>query len=155
MTQKYPEQIDKTRGALFAGTFNPFTIGHADIVSRGVEMFGRVVICLGINIDKPDVEAPMRAVRLKELYARDPRVSVIWWAGLTTEAAKEHGCHVLLRGVRSVKDFEYERDLADINRRLSGIDTVLLMAKPELAFVSSSMVRELIRHDVDVTPYLP
>ena len=141
---------------MFAGTFNPFTIGHADIVSRGVEMFGRVVICLGINIDKPRRRGSYESREdSKNSTARDPRVSVIWWAGLTTEAAKEHGCHVLLRGVRSVKDFEYERDLADINRRLSGIDTVLLMAKPELAFVSSSMVRELIRHDVDPSPYLP
>ena len=155
MIQKYPEQIDKTRGALFAGTFNPFTIGHADIVSRGVEMFGRVVICLGINIDKPDVEAPMRAVRLKELYARDPRVSVIWWAGLTTEAAKEHGCHVLLRGVRSVKDFEYERDMADINRQLSGLETVILYSLPELSAVSSSVVRELQAFGADVSAFLP
>ena len=107
MTQKYPENT----GALFAGTFNPFTIGHADIVRRGVEMFGRVVICLGINMEKPDCEAPMRALEIKALYVDEPRVSVIWWAGLTTEAAKEHGCNVLLRGVRSVKDFEYERDL--------------------------------------------
>ena len=151
MTQKYPENT----GALFAGTFNPFTIGHADIVRRGVEMFGRVVICLGINMEKPDCEAPMRALEIKALYVDEPRVSVIWWAGLTTEAAKEHGCNVLLRGVRSVKDFEYERDLADINRRISGIDTVMLMARPELACVSSSMVRELIRHDVDPGPYLP
>ena len=155
MTQKYPEQSSNARGALFPGTFNPFTIGHADIVSRGVEIFGRVVICLGINIEKPDVDAPLRAIEIGALYANEPRVSVQLWAGLTVEAAKQFHCNVLLRGVRSVKDFEYERDLADINRRLSGIDTVLLMAKPELAYVSSSMVRELIRHDVDVTPYLP
>ena len=69
MTQKYPEQSSNARGALFPGTFNPFTIGHADIVSRGVEMFGRVVICLGINIEKPDVDAPLRAIEIGALDA--------------------------------------------------------------------------------------
>lgn len=159
MTLKSPDAHAGTpaagKTALFAGSFNPFTIGHADIVRRALGIFDRVVICLGVNIDKPDTSADACLDAIKSLYASDPRVSVVKWSGLTVEAAKRFGCDVLLRGVRSVRDFEYERDLADINRRLSGIETVLLVADPGLACVSSSMVRELIRHGADASPYLP
>jgi len=159
MIRKSPDNIvdhvSCGTAALFAGSFNPFTIGHADIVRRGLDIFDRVVICLGVNMDKPDASADARLDEIKRLYVAEPRVSVTRWSGLTIDAAKRFGCNVLLRGVRSAKDFEYERDLADINRHLSGIDTVLLFAAPELAYVSSSMVRELIRHGVDASPYLP
>lgn len=159
MTRKSPDIVADSMAhetaALFAGTFNPFTIGHADIVRRGLDIFDRVVICLGVNMDKPDASTDASLDKIRRLYESEPRVTVTRWSGLTIDAAKHFGCNVLLRGVRSAKDFEYERDLADINRHLSGIDTVLLFAAPEHSYVSSSMVRELIRHGVDVAPYLP
>ena len=114
------------RIALFAGSFDPFTIGHKSIVDRALPLFGEIVIG-----------------------------EVILWSGLTVDAARREGAQFLLRGVRSVVDFEYERQLADINRNISGIESVLIYALPELASVSSSMVRELAGYGVDVSEYLP
>ena len=109
------------RIALFAGSFDPFTIGHKSIVDRALPLFDEVVT----------------------------------FDGLTVDAARREGAQFLLRGVRSVVDFEYERQLADINRNISGIESVLIYALPELASVSSSMVRELAGYGVDVSEYLP
>lgn len=143
------------RTALFAGSFNPFTAGHADIVARGLELFDRIVIGIGVNASKPDGGDNDRLAAVAELYAAEPRVEVRTFSGLTVDFASVVGADVLLRGVRSVKDFEYERDMADINMRLSGIDTVLLFSRPELAAVSSSLVRELQAYGADVSQFLP
>ncbi len=151
------QTLSDKRVALFAGSFNPFTIGHASIVERGLQLFDRVVIGIGVNADKPTsgAEAAERAEALQKLYADEPRVGVMTYSGLTVDAAATIDAKFLLRGVRSVRDFEYERDLADVNRRLSGIETVLLYALPELSAISSSVVRELKSYGKDVTPYLP
>lgn len=136
------------RTALYAGTFNPFTIGHLSVLRRGLELFDRVVVCVGVNCAKgharPDIEA------LRDKLGAAGNVEVIEWEGLTVDAAAAMGARWLLRGVRSVADFEYERNLADINRRIAGIETVILFAEPELAAVSSSTVRELQRFGRDV-----
>ncbi|MDE6098154.1 MAG: pantetheine-phosphate adenylyltransferase [Muribaculaceae bacterium] len=143
--------------ALFAGSFNPFTIGHDSLVQRGLNLFNDgVIIAVGYNCNKncsDDVEQRVNAIR--RIYASEPRVKVISYSCLTTDAAQQHGAGVLLRGARSVKDFEYERDLADINRRISGLDTVILAAEPQLAVVSSSIVRELMRYGKDISEFLP
>lgn len=143
--------------ALFAGTFRPFTVGHADIVDRALAVFDRVVICLGVNMDKPGAEGEVesRLNDIRRIYLREPRVQVVARSGLTVDAARELGADVLLRGVRSAKDYEYERDMADANRSLSGIETVILVSRPELAFISSSLVRELQAHGRDVSGYMP
>lgn len=146
MTHRSPDP--QLRTALYAGTFNPFTIGHLSILRRGLELFDKVVVCVGVNCAKgparPDIEA------LREKLAAIGNAEVIEWDGLTVDAATATGARWLLRGVRSVADFEYERNLADINRRIAGIETVILFAEPELAAVSSSMVRELKRFGRDV-----
>lgn len=151
MTAKFHEG-----GALLAGTFDPFTTGHASLVERGLKIFGRVVIGIGVNPDKPG--AAQAAARRRESiaahYAGEPRVEVVTYSGLTVDACRECRAEVLLRGVRSVADFEYERNLADINRNISGIETVLLYSVPELAMVSSSMVRELDSHGVDTSQWV-
>lgn len=143
--------------ALFAGSFDPFTIGHDSIVRRGLRLFdGGILIAVGFNCNKTstsDIDARLDSIR--RIYADEPRVEVTAYSCLTTDLALQSGCGVLLRGARSVKDFEYERDLADINRRISGIDTVILAAEPQLAVVSSSMVRELMRYGKDVSEFLP
>lgn len=144
------------RKAIFPGSFDPFTIGHADIVSRGLALFDHIVIAIGVNIAKAD--APEYAKRLhtiQDLYGDNPNVSVVTYNGLTVDCARQQGAYAILRGVRSVKDYEYERNMADINRQIADIDTVLLFCSPQLAAVSSSTVRELQRFGKDITPFLP
>lgn len=152
MTPRSPERV-----AVFAGTFNPFTVGHADILRRGLDLFDRVIICIGVNASKPDDAASAEARRndIQRLYAGEPRVSVECNPGLTADFARSHGACALLRGVRSVKDFEYERDLADANMALSGLDTVILFTNPCYGWVSSSLVRELRAHGRDASQLLP
>ena len=141
--------------ALFPGSFRPFTRGHADIVERALALFDQVVVAIGVNASKAaaDVEAELADVR--SLYADNPRVKVAAFSCLTTEYAQSIGACCIVRGVRSVKDYEYERDMADINRQLSGIETVILFSRPEFGAISSSIVRERQSYGVDTTPYLP
>lgn len=151
MTRRYH---DNGRTALYAGSFNPFTKGHLSILRRGLELFDRVVVMIGINAGKPavGVDAAGLAERLAALGLEN--VEVMEWSGLTVDAAREVGARWLLRGVRSVADYEYERNLADINRKISGIDTVILFAEPSLSMISSSMVRELSHYGHDVSEFV-
>lgn len=149
---------DKMRTAIFPGTFNPYTRGHQSIVERGLKLFDRIVIAVGYNEHKAEASAGASAQAIVDeisaLYADDDRVEVSLYKGLTVDLAREVGACCILRGVRSTIDFEYEKTLADVNRRLSGIETVLLYTLPELACVSGTMVRELAHNGVDVTEYL-
>lgn len=153
MTHKYPDM----RIAVFAGSFNPFTVGHLSVLKRGLELFDRVVVVIGVNDAKQPVEDEyvVRVETLRSQLATLERVEVMAWSGLTVDAAKSVGARWLLRGVRSVADFEYERNLADVNRVISGIETVLLFSEPDVAMVSSSMVRELQRYGYDVSRFVP
>ena len=142
--------------AFFAGSFDPFTVGHASIVERGLSLFDEIIIGVGVNTQKTSAEeAARRAKHIVRLYEKEPRVKVSTYSGLTVDAALDVGASCLLRGVRSVKDFEYERDMADVNRQLSGLETVLLYSLPEYSAVSSSIVRELQAFGKDVSHYLP
>jgi len=142
---------------LFPGTFNPFTIGHRSLVDRVMPLFDRIVIAVGRNSGKDDAgpDTDRRVGNIRAIYASEPKVSVIAYEGLTVEACRREGAGWMLRGVRSTADFEYERNLADINRKISGIETLLLFTLPEHASISSSMVRELARYGYDTTPFLP
>jgi pantetheine-phosphate adenylyltransferase len=143
---------------VFVGSFDPFTVGHDSIVTRALPLFDRLVIgVVGDQVHKPDMpSAEERMKAIKELYKDEPAIEVKPYYGLAVDFAKAEGAHFIVKGVRSVKDFEYEREQADINRQISGgIETLLLFAEPELASVSSSMVRELKHFGVDVSPYLP
>ena len=142
------------RKALFAGSFNPFTIGHEDIVKRGLELFDEVVIAIGDNQDKPCADISERLQAIRALYSNEPRVHVDVYHSLTADYAREIGACALLRGVRSMIDFEYERQLADANRALTGIETVVLFTRPELSHISSSLVRDLKRHGADVSAFV-
>ena len=137
--------------ALFAGSFNPFTIGHADIVKRGLELFDEVVIAIGDNQDKPSSDIDERLTTIRNIYKDESRVRVEVYHSLTVDFAREVGASALLRGVRSVADFEYERQMADSNRALAGIETVVLFTRPELSYISSSLVRDLKKHGADVS----
>lgn len=133
------------RKAFFPGSFNPFTKGHADIVERGLRLFDSITIGIGYNAEKPRSAetAAKNLSMIKELYAGNDKVDVTLYEGLTVEAARDCGACCILRGVRTCADFEYELAMADVNRRLENIETVLLPARPELMCLSSSIVREL------------
>lgn len=142
--------------ALFAGSFDPFTIGHYSVVKRALPMFDKITIGIGINSGKKSmfpVEERVKAI--EKAFAGEERIEVKVYDCLTMDFAKEIGADVLLRGVRTTKDFEYEREIADINLKLGGIETVLLISEPEYASVSSSVVRELITYGKDVSELLP
>lgn len=143
------------RTAIFPGSFRPFTKGHADIVYRGLQLFDRIIIAIGQNADKPSADAEERAAAIRAIYRHEPRVQVAVYTTLTVDFAAEVGARFLLRGVRTVADFEYERNLADINRQLSGLESVILFSRPEYAAISSSVVRELMAYGRDVTQFLP
>lgn len=144
------------RTALFAGTFDPYTRGHHALVERALVLFDTVVVAVGRNLDKKCMfSIEERVSAIEKLYAGNERVKVAVYDTLTMDFAQSVGATALLRGVRSVKDFEYERDIADINLRLGGIDTVLLVSEPEYASVSSSVVRELMKYGKDVSELLP
>lgn len=142
--------------AFYAGSFDPFTIGHKSIVDRGLELFDRVVVGIGDNSAKSSFQpVEERVSAIKAVFAGNDRVEVVVYNGLTVDAAKESDCTHLLRGVRSGSDFDYERSLADANRNISGFETVLLYTLPEFSFVSSSLVRDLIKHGRQASQFLP
>lgn len=144
------------RTVLFAGTFDPYTRGHHALVERALAMFDKVVVAVGRNLGKNCMfSLEERVSAIEKVYAGNDRVSVAVYDTLTMDFARRVGAVALLRGVRSVKDFEYERDIADINLRLGGMDTVLLISEPEYASVSSSVVRELMKYGKDVSALLP
>ena len=147
------------RTGIFVGSFNPFTIGHDSIVRRALPLFDRLVIgVVGDNVHKPDMpSAEERMTVIRELYADETRIEVKPYYGLAIDFAREEGARFIVKGVRSVKDFEYEREQADMNRQLTNgeVETILLYSEPALSSVSSSMVRELQHFGVDVEPFLP
>ena len=144
---------------VFVGSFDPFTLGHDDIVRRALPLFDRLVIgVVGDNVQKPYMQpAEKRMQAIRRLYAGEPAIEVKPYYGLAVEFARQEGARYIVKGVRSVKDFEYEREMADVNRQISHgeVDTVLIYADPRLVSLSSSMVRELQHFGVDVSQYLP
>lgn len=144
------------RTAVFVGSFDPFTIGHDSIVRRALPLFHRLVIGVGVNIGKNCMLSPEERVdAIRRLYRAEPRVSVEQYSGLTVDFAATVGAQFIVKGVRTVNDFEAERAQADINRRLTGIETVLLFALPGMESVSSSVVRELMHYGRDCSMFLP
>ena len=145
-----------TRTAIFVGSFDPFTIGHDDIVRRALALVDHLVIGVGINEHKHyDRPAEERLRTIQQLYDDEPRITVKAFSNLTIDFARREGAQFVIKGVRSVKDYEYEREQADINQLLSGLETILLCARPQLACISSSMVRELFHFGMDTDQYLP
>lgn len=144
------------RTVIYPGSFNPFTIGHADIVSRALALADNVVIAIGCNYRKETpTDIDSRIEKIRTLYDREPRVSVVSYGELTSDLARRLGACAIIRGVRDVRDYEYERSLADANLKLGGIDTWLLPARAELAYVSGSLARELESFGKDPSPLLP
>lgn len=145
------------RKALFPGSFDPFTKGHMDIVLRGSALFDQVVIGVGINTAKQRYfPLEMMLAKIEEACKGLTNVSVLSYEGLTAEFAKKIEAHFLIRGLRNTTDFEYENTIAQANRHLwSELETVFLITEPGLAFISSSIVRDLHKYKGDVTTFLP
>ena len=150
-------QRNDIRVGIFVGSFNPFTVGHDSVVTRALPLFDRLVIgVVGDQVHKPGMpSAEERIKAIADLYANEPRIEVKAYYGLAVDFAKAEGAHFIVKGVRSVKDFEYEREQADINRLISGIETILLYSEPQYSSISSTVVRELQHFGMDGSAFLP
>lgn len=152
----------KSKTALFAGSFNPFTPGHLRIVERALQIADKVIVAVGHNINKPmptdldeRLKAIERAVAPLNAAAGEKIVETVSYTGLTADFAHSIGANILVRGVRNISDFEYERILADVNLKILGIDTVFFCAEPEYSYLSSSTLRELKANGFDTSTLLP
>ena len=141
--------------AIFPGTFDPFTIGHESIVRRALTFVDEVIIAIGINEQKHSLfPVEKREQMIRDYYKDEPRVKVMSYSNLTVDFAREVGANLIIRGIRTVKDFEYEETISDINRKLAGVETILLFTEPELTSVSSTIVRELMKYGKDIPQFL-
>ncbi len=148
--------MSNSKIALFPGSFDPYTVGHHDILCRALPLFDKIVIVIGINRNKkPYFPLEGRLDALKELYKGNDKIEITTYSTLTTDLAKTIGAQYIIRGVRNIADYEYELTIADVNRNLDGIETILFFSKPELSHISSSIVRELHSFGRDITGYLP
>lgn len=144
------------RRAIFPGTFDPFTIGHYSVVCRALTFMDEVVIGIGVNENKNTyfpVEKRLRMI--SDFYKDNPRIKVMAYDCLTIDFARQVDAQFVIRGIRTVKDFEYEETIADINRKLAGVETILLFTEPELTCVSSTIVRELLSYNKDISQFIP
>ncbi len=146
---------ENRRVAMFPGTFDPFTIGHESIVLRALNLFDEVVVAVVNNNEKKSFMSLENRMRyIESVFEDNPRVRVVAFDGLLVDVAKAEKVDCLIRGVRTVQDFEYEKNLSDIYRVTGGIESVLLCSYPEYGFISSTMVRAHIIHGYDVSAYI-
>lgn len=145
------------RVALFPGTFDPITIGHIDIIERALPLFDRLIIGIGHNINKvPMFPDEQRIGWIEEIFKDNPRVGAVLYEGLTIDCCKKTGANFILRGIRYVNDFEYEKAIADMNRSLdANIETVFLTCLPQYTSVASTLVRDVLRNGGDAAQFLP
>jgi pantetheine-phosphate adenylyltransferase len=142
--------------ALFPGSFDPFTLGHDSIVRRGLDLVDEVIISVGVNDSKKSCFSLEDRIRsIENIYCDEPRVRVLSYDTLTVDFAETVGAKFILRGIRAVNDFEYEKNIADVNRALSGIETFILFTEPQYAHISYSIVRELMKYGKDISEFLP
>ncbi len=145
------------RTCLFPGTFDPITLGHVDVVERAVGMFDKLVIGIGSNASKqPMFSIEQRIGWMKEIFRNEPRIEVAGYEGLTVDYCKTIGAHFILRGIRYISDFEYEKAIADMNRMLApDIETVFLTCSPAYSTISSTLVRDVIRNGGNAAMFMP
>lgn len=142
--------------AIFTGTFDPFTIGHYALLKRAFAIADEIIIAIGVNIEKDTMfTLEERVEAISAIYQDDSRVKVVTYNNLTADFAREVNADYILRGVRNLADFEYEKNMADINRKLTGIETIVLFSEPEYEYVSSNLVRELKKFNKDITNLIP
>lgn len=156
MTHKLPDH-DTARVALFPGSFNPFTKGHLSVLERFSPLFVKIIVAVGVNAGKPahPAQTSRNLAAIKQATGHLANVEVKEFSGLTVDFAVGEGAGYIIRGVRDVADFEYERKMADVNRLLTGVETVFVFSLPEHQAISSSVVRELESYGRDVSQFLP
>ena len=142
---------------LFPGTFDPVTLGHIDIINRALPLFDKIIVGIGTNSSKvPMFSAEQRMQWFNEIYSAEPKVESATYDGLTVHFCKQIGAQYILRGIRFVSDFEYEKTIADANRTLDkNIETIFLTGEPKYTSVASTIVRDIIKHGGDASPFLP
>ena len=145
------------RICLFPGTFDPVTLGHVDIIRRAIPLFDKIVVGIGLNSSKePMFSAEQRLKWIEEIFRDEPTVSGAIYKGLTVNFCREVGARFILRGIRYVSDFEYEKTIADANRTMDDeIETIFLTGEPKFTSVASTIVRDIIRNQGDASPFLP
>lgn len=142
--------------ALFPGSFDPITLGHYDIINRGVHLFDEIVVAIGVNAQKDYMfTLDQRKQFIEEAFANQPKVKVITYEGLTIDVCKKIDAEFILRGLRNPADFEFEKAIAHTNRKLSKIETVFLLTASRTSYISSSIVRDVIRNGGDYTVLVP
>jgi pantetheine-phosphate adenylyltransferase len=142
--------------ALFPGSFDPLTLGHYDIIKRGVTLFDEVIVAIGVNADKKYMfSLEERTQFIKDAFADEPRIKVVTYKGLTVDFCKTIGVGFILRGLRNPADFEFEKAIAHTNRDLAPIETVFLLTSAQTSYISSSIVRDVIRNHGDYTKLVP
>ena len=146
-----------SRVCLFPGTFDPITLGHVDIIDRALPLFDKIIVGVGLNSSKvPMFSAEQRVQWINDIYKDQPKVEGAVYEGLTIDYCKVIGAKFILRGIRYVSDFEYEKTIADANRTMDkGIETVFLTGEPKYTSVASTIVRDIIRNNGDARPFLP
>ena len=145
------------RICLFPGTFDPVTLGHVDIINRAIPLFDKIIVGIGLNTSKaPMFTAEQRLQWVKEIYKDEERVDAAIYEGLTVDFCKKIGAFFILRGIRYVSDFEYEKTIADANRTMDKkIETIFLTGEPKYTSVASTIVRDILRNGGDASPFLP
>lgn len=144
------------RRALFPGSFDPITLGHYDIIKRGVHLFDEIVVAIGINADKKYMfSLEQRTNFIKEAFKNEPKVKVVTYKGMTVDFCKEIKAGFILRGLRNPADFEFEKAIAHTNRRLTKIETVFLLTAADTSYISSSIVRDVIRNNGNYSILVP
>jgi len=144
------------RIAILPGTFDPFTVGHLSLVRRGLALMDEIIIAIGINESKRSYfPIEQRLEMIRDLFKNEPRIKTASYDCLTVDFAAQNNAQFILRGIRTVNDFEYEKTVADMNRVLTGIETVIFLTEPEYAHISSTVVRELLRYGKDVSKFVP
>lgn len=146
-----------SRICLFPGTFDPVTLGHVDIINRAIPLFDKIIVGIGMNTSKAPMFSPAQRLKwVKEIYKDEERVDAATYEGLTVDFCREIGALFILRGIRYVSDFEYEKTIADANRTLDkSIETIFLTGEPKYTSVASTIVRDIIRNGGDASPFLP
>lgn len=145
------------RIGLFPGTFDPLTLGHVDIINRALPLFDKIVVGIGLNASKAPMFTPEQRLEwINKIYKDESRVEGAIYDGLTVDFCKKLGSHFILRGIRYVSDFEYEKTIADANRTLDPtIETIFLTGEPKYTSVASTIVRDIIRNGGDASLFLP
>jgi len=145
------------RIAVFPGSFDPFTIGHESIVRRALNLFDRIIIAIGVNTNKVDFfPLEKRMQWIKEVFEYEEKVSVMSYAGLTVDFCRQQNARFIIRGLRTSSDFEYERSIAQVNRAMADeIETIFILTLPEHTAITSTLVRDILRHGGDASKFLP